>query len=39
MTRVINNRFTLIHCNGHYYVYIVTVVGNNIYVNFNRMGV
>lgn len=36
-TKVINNRFTLTHCNGHYYVYTVTVVRNNIYVNFDRV--
>ena len=36
-TKVINNRFTLTHYNGHYYVYTVTVVRNNIYVNFDRV--
>jgi hypothetical protein len=38
-TKVINNRFTLAHCNGHYYIYTVTVVRNNIYVNFDRADV
>jgi hypothetical protein len=38
LTRVINNEFTLAYCNGHYYVYTVTVVGNNIHVNFDRVG-
>ena len=38
LTKVINNGFTLAYCNGHYYIYTVTVVGNNIYVNFDRVG-
>jgi hypothetical protein len=37
LTKVINNRFTLTHYNGHYYIYTVTVVRNNIYVNFDRV--
>lgn len=37
LTKVTNNRFTLTHCNGRYYVYTVTVVRNNVYVNFNRV--
>lgn len=33
-----SDKFTLLYCNGRYYVYTVTVVGNNIYVNFDRIG-
>ena len=36
-TRVINNGFTLAYCNGHFYVYTVTVIGNDTYVNFGRV--
>ena len=38
LTSVISNGFTLAYCNGHYYVYTVTVVGNNIYVNLATVG-
>ncbi len=38
LAKVINNGCTLAYCNGHYYVYTVRVVGNNIYVNFDRVG-
>jgi hypothetical protein len=33
-----SDKFTLLYCNGCYYVYTVTVVDNNIYVNFDRIG-
>lgn len=33
-----SDNFTLLYCNRHYYVYTVTVVDNNIYVNFDRIG-
>lgn len=38
LAMVINNGSTLAYCNGYYYVYTVSVVGNNIYVNFDRVG-
>jgi hypothetical protein len=37
LTKVINNSCTLSYCNGHYYVYTVTHVGKNVYVNFERI--
>jgi hypothetical protein len=33
------NQISVMHINGKYYVYSVTVVENNIYVNFDRVGV
>ena len=32
------NRCTLIHLNGKYYIYTVTVVNGEVSVNFERIG-